>query len=295
MDTGGAGGHSRLVMPVRRVLALALALSCLAGCSSEPARRTPPAPVALRLDASVAQFRFDEGTRNLKAGVTNNGTREIRVSQATIAWDGFAFPTIPIRDSLVPPGQTAAFTIAYGAPQCAQPPTGRPALLAVVDGRTRRLPLRVEDPGLLDRLHAKACAQQRLHATVTVHLRTARRSVRLRGEEYLPGVLVLRRRAGGTGRVQVVDLGGSVLLDLTPRHGRHALPAVLRPGAGVLRFPVLLGSAHRCDAHALGQSSQTFLISAYVRLAGAATQREILPLDTAERDRLTALVDRDCG
>ncbi len=280
-------------MPVSRVLALALAASCLAGCSSAPARKAPPA--ALHLDASVAQFRFDEGTRNLKAGVTNNGTRDIRVSQATISWDGFAFPTIPIRDGVVPPGQTAAFTIAYGAPQCARPPAGRPTLLAVVDGRTRRLPLRVEDPGLLDRLHAKACAQQRLDATATVRLRTAPRTVRLRGEEYLPAVLVLRHRPGATGQVRVVDLGGSVLIDLVPRAGRHALPAVLGTDAPVLRFPVLLGSAHRCDAHALGQSSQTFLISAYVRLEGAATQREILPLDTAERDRLTALVDRDCG
>lgn len=281
-------------MSPRRLLALTVMLLCVAGCSSGPDRKVPPAPQALRLDASVAQFRFDEGTRNLKAGITNRGTSDIRVSQATIAWDGFAFPTIPIRDGVVPPGQTAAFTIAYGAPQCDQPPATRPALLAVVDGRTRRLPLRVEDPGLLDRLHAKACAQQRLDRIATVRLRTARRTVRLHGEEYLPGTLVLRHRPGATGRVQVVDLGGSVLIDLVPRGGRRTLPAVLRSDARVLGFPVLLGSAHRCDAHARGQSSQTFLISAYVRLDGAGTQREILPLDAAERARLTAVVDRDC-
>ena len=41
---------------------------------------------------------------------------------------------------------------------------------------------------------------------------------------------------------------------------------------------MLLGSAHRCDAHALGQSSQTFLISAYLRLGDGAAQRVVLPL-----------------
>ena len=56
-----------------------------------------------------------------------------------------------------------------------------------------------------------------------------------------------------------------------------------------------MGSAHRCDPHALGQSSQTFLVSAYVRLEGRPTQRVVLPLSTAERGRLTAVLNRDCG
>jgi hypothetical protein len=276
-----------------RLVALAAALLCLAGCSSgaeEPAAPEKP----LRLVASVAQFRFDEGTRNLKAGVTNDGDRAIRVSQATIAWDGFAFPTVPIAGGAVLPGQTAAFTIAYGAPQCSQPPQDRPILLAVVDGRTLRLPLRVEDPQLLVRLHAKECARTRLDAEADVELRLGTRTVVVRGEEYLPGDLLLRHRPGATARVRVVDLGGSVLIDLVPRDGRRALPGELRPEADSLSFPVLLGSAHRCDAHARGQSSQTFLISAYVRLADEPTQRIILPLSPAERDRLLGVIDRDC-
>jgi hypothetical protein len=92
-----------------------------------------------------------------------------------------------------------------------------------------------------------------------------------------------------------MDLGGSVLIDLVPRDGRNALPGELRPQADSLSFPVLMGSAHRCDAHARGQSSQTFLISAYVRLADKPTQRVILPLTAAERDLLLGVIDRDCG
>ena len=86
--------------------------------ATRDADRTGDTLSALRLVASVAQFRFDEGTRNLKAGVTNDSDEDIRVSQATIAWDGFAFPTVPVAGGVVHPGQTAAFSIAYGAPEC---------------------------------------------------------------------------------------------------------------------------------------------------------------------------------
>ena len=102
------------------VVALALLIAaCVTGCTSQPDRPSPIERVPdARLDASVAQFRFDEGTRNLRAGVTNNSDRDIRVTSATIVWDGFAFPEVPITDDLVKPGLTAAFQIAYGAPRC---------------------------------------------------------------------------------------------------------------------------------------------------------------------------------
>ena len=280
-----------------RRLLLALAASSVlagAGCSTPGAPSPAPTPAPLRLVASVAQFRFDEGTRNLKAGVTNDSDEDIRVSQATIAWDGFAFPTVPVAGGVVHPGQTAAFSIAYGAPQCSAPPRAEPQLVAVVNGRSLRLPLRVEDPRLLLRLHAKACAADRLDAAATVRLRLATRTTRVGGVEYLPGRLVLTHRPGANDRVRIVDLGGSVLLDLLPRDGRRAFPGELAGERRELVFPVLLGSAHRCDAHALGQSSQTFLISAYVRLVGRPTQRVILPLTTAERERIGGVVRRDC-
>jgi len=119
--------------------------SLVAGCSAddEPApRRTPD---ALRLDASVTQFRFDEGTNDLRAGITNQGRGTVRVSQATIGWDGFAFSTVPIPDGMLAPGETAAFAIQYGAPQCAHPPQAGPRLVAVVDGRSRSLPQREDE------------------------------------------------------------------------------------------------------------------------------------------------------
>jgi hypothetical protein len=274
---------------------LALASGCTADPQPEPSRPAPSQPGApLRLDASVTQFRYQEGTRSLKAGITNDGTTDIRVRRATIAWDALAFPTVRLDGAPVPPGQTAAFVIDYGRARCAAAPRGRPVLVADVDGRTRRLPLRVEDPGLLRRLRARACAQQRLDRQVAVDLRPADRTRRIGGEEYLPADLVLRRRPGARTAVTLVDLGGSVLIDLTPRAGRRALPFRMAGGQARLSVPLLLGSAHRCDAHALGQSSQTYLLSAYLRLAARPTQRQILPLTSAERDRIIGVVDRDC-
>ena len=223
--------------PRARRLLLALAASSVAaapaGCSSPSAAEPAPTPAPLRLVASVAQFRFDEGTRNLKAGVTNDSDRDIRVSQATIAWDGFAFPTVPVAGGDVHPGQTAAFTIAYGAPQCSAPPRAKPLLVAVVDGRTLRLPLRVEDPRLLLRLHAKACAAERLDAAATVRLRLAGAHDARRGSGVPPGpAWCSRHRPGATDRVRLVDLGGSVLLDLLPRGGRGRCRACWRGSGG---------------------------------------------------------------
>jgi hypothetical protein len=282
--------------------ALALVLLAASGCTTDghhdATSAAPPSaadPVAAGdLVASMAQFRFDEGTRRLSAGVTNKGDRTIQVPKATLRWDGFAFPKVTVPDPVTQPGQTAAFTIAYGAPRCAQRPTHSPALVATVDGRVRRLPLHLDDPGLLGRLWTKACARERLDRAVDIRLRLGREVRRVAGEWSVPAEVVLRRRAGRE-RVELVDLGGSVLIELNPRGGRGALPGRLPGGRATLRFPVLFRSGHRCDAHALGQSSQTFLISAYLRLGSEPTQRVILPLSTVERDRLIGIVHRDCA
>ena len=105
--------------------------------------------------------------------------------------------------------------------------------------------------------------------------------------------MTLTRRPGADGTVSVVDLGGSVLLTLRPRD-EGVLPLRLGPARDVVRLGVVVGSAHRCDPHARGNSSQTFLLSVYVRLDGAPTQRVIVVPDKTTQGRLLALIDRDC-
>ena len=205
------------------VLASAVALLAATGCTSGPSA-PEPAPRPLHLRASVNQFRYDEGTRHLKAGVTNDSNRDITVTRATIAWPRLGFPSVRLPSGVVHPGQTAAFTISYGTPRCSGQQSPPPLLVAVVNGRSMRLPLHVDDPGLLDRLRVKACDQQRLDRVASVDLRLARRSIHTAGGELLPATVVVRHRPGQTAPVRVVDLDGSVLIDLTPRDGAAALP-----------------------------------------------------------------------
>lgn len=295
VDANALARHSWRTM--RRLLAALAVIVGLAaaGCTSTPTPQpaTPEVPSS-QLDASVAQFRFDEGTRNLRAGVTNNSARDIRVSAATIAWDGFRFPKVPISDDLVKPGLTAAFDIAYGAPRCSREPTGKPALVAVVDGRTRRLPLRVDDPQLLARLRDSACAAERLNAAATVRLSFEPTTVMVHGEEYLPGRVVIARRPGDAEPIRIVDLGGSVLVDFVARNGPRSLPVTLAADQRQFVLPVLAGSAHRCDGHARGNSSQTFLLSVFLRLGDAPVQRRILIPAAPDQVRVLAVIDRDC-
>ncbi|HET6628122.1 MAG TPA: hypothetical protein VFG63_17165 [Nocardioidaceae bacterium] len=267
-------------------LACALLVSCSAEQAAPP--RTPD------LDASITQFRNDEGTRNLRAGVTNGSDTTVTVSRATLDWAGFAPTSVDIDDWVLEPGRTAGFTMQYGDARCGADPDAVPSLVVLVDDVELRLPLEVQDPQLLVRLHGHECAQQRLDAAASVTLELDAEPVTRAGEEYLPGAVLVRRRSDAADGLQVVDLGGSVLLHLDPRQGPDALPVRLSTGRDTVRLPVLAGSAHRCDAHALGNSSQTFLLSVYVRLRGDPVQRVITVPDKESKARLTSLILRDC-
>src|SRR3954453_4351989 len=73
MDANPTARHPGLTMRTILAACALLIAAGAAGCTSEPER--PPAGATVptaSLDASVAQFRFDEGTKNLRAGVTNN-------------------------------------------------------------------------------------------------------------------------------------------------------------------------------------------------------------------------------
>jgi hypothetical protein len=275
---------------------LATVLALLAGCSgtSSPPEPSPPEADVL-LAVSVSQSRFDEGTRQLRAAVTNTGDSTVHVETAGIAWSGFEPQPAPVPDGELGPGQTAGLVLEYGEPRCDGPATDRPALGVVVDGAEQDVPLERDDARGLARLHVRACAQQRLARSASVSLRLGHEPVTRAGEEYLPGAVVVQRRAGSREELTVLDLAGSVLLELVPRDGRSVLPARLAAEDDVLRVPVLIGSVHRCDAHALGQSSQTFLFSIYVHLRGQPAQRVTAIPDRATKEVLTGILDRDCG
>jgi hypothetical protein len=288
--------------PAAAVVVSLLVLALVAGCTGPggPAHGTRQGgserrPVAAGdLDASVTQTRFDEGSARLRAGVVNHGRRDVTVTRATLAWDGFGFSTVRLPADPVHPGQAAAFTVEYRRPRCDSAPTQPPVLVAVVDGRTRRLPLHVDVPGLLVRLHAAACARARLDRQAEVGLRLARATDGAGAAEHLPGRLVVSRPTPGPSQpraVRLLAVRGSVLFDLS---AVRRLPAVLRRDQPTLEVPLTVGSTQRCDGHARGQASQPFLLAAYLRVGAATAQRVVLVPSASAQQRLLAMLDRVC-
>ena len=283
--------------------ALGLLLSAaviLAGCGGAPtdAEGYSQDQDLRGITASATQTRFEESTGSLRAGITNNSDHAITVTRARILWPGFEWPTESLGTESVLPGQTQAFLVAPGAPRC-EAALAAARIEAVIGGRTVTLPLHIDLPGLLARLHAAACAQQELDRVARVSLQITRKEVRFRSSPHFLGQVVLTRVPGTTTPVSVVDVRGSVAFELFARSESDvplALPRALPRAASTVRVPVLVGPDRRCDAHARSQASQPFLFAIFTRLGdGAPPHRMIVVPDSREQLRLLDLVDRACG
>lgn len=266
------------MLPVVLVAALA------GGCT--PAEE--PGPARADLTVSVSQPRPDEGTRILRGAVLNAGSSAVQVTSVRLAWPALPSRPVPVGEE-VAAGDIAGFTLEHGPARCDDATAEPPSLAVVVDGTQRLVPLDSDDAATLRRLHDRACATQRLRRVARVDLRLEDRP----SSDRLLGTVVVRRRAGETTPVTVVDVAGSVLLRLTPRGVR--LPATLGPRDQRLTLPVQLTSARRCDAHAVTNSSQTFLLSIYLRLGDGPEQRVIAFPEPGPRRALVRLMERACG
>lgn len=270
----------------------------LSACSTSsspattPAQSTSPAPAPPRLAATATQYTVDEASGDLRVGITNMGHSRVTVTSAALDWAGFAPKPAAVEGGRLGPGDVAGVLMQYGAPRCGSPPTGRPGLSVVVDGVTRRVPLKVEVPHLLTMLYQRECSDERLASAVDLSLVMARTTVVRNGEEYLPGEIVVRRKQPALA-VTVLDLSGSVLLRFQPLTV-HGLPARHAPGEPTLRVPIRLVSAHRCDPHARANSSQTFVLSIDVHLDGQPAQRVVVQPDKATQVILLGLIASDC-
>ena len=285
----------------RAVVAGLLAVAstaCSPSAAPMPQPEPPPSPPSLGL--SLSQPRWDEGTRTLRVAVINDSAAPVNVTSATVSSAAFEEAEVSVVEGPVDPGRIAGFTLEYGEPRCADAEVRPIGLTVIVDGAERVLPLNPDEAALLERLHDQECAQQRLDAAVSVSLALDDQPVVLDGEEYLSGSVVLRRvpqSADPPTSVTLTSFRGSVLLslELDRRDAQAALPATLAPSAERLDVPVLVGSEHRCDPHALTNSSQTYLLSSFIRLPGHPVQRVITVPGVATRNRLAAIIDRDCA
>lgn len=300
--TGLTGELGGLAVNIARPWSSFLAVwMCVVSTACSPSVTPPPpppspSPTALRL--SLSQPRWDEGTRTLRVAVINDGATPISVSSATIQSAGFQPEVAAVDDGVTEPGGIAGFAVQHGDAICGDAEVAPVSLSVTVDDSERVLPLEPDDEALLGRLHEQDCRQQRLDAAATLRLDFDEQTVVRNGEEYLLGALVVQRPpdADSVEPVTVVSFRGSVLLSLGPdaRRLHKRLPVTLRPSAEQLRVPVLTGSEHRCDPHALTNSSQTFLFNSFVRIGDDPVQRVLTIPSAAAKRQLGAIIDRDC-
>ena len=219
---------------------------------------------------------------------TNRTDAAIHVSSVRLSGGGVDGPTTAL-DTDLQPGLTVALRTSYGRPRCAD--RTRPVTAHLeIGGRIITYPVDAEGQDEVRRLLDYACTAIRLARTADVRLSGPYRVVVADRRPMLRGRLLVDRQSPD-GSVDVRSLGGSVLLDLLPIGRLADLPV----GATRAATPILLGSNGRCDMHARGGSTQTFLLSAFVRLDDAPQQRVILTPPRPVQGRVIDLVDRACA
>jgi hypothetical protein len=274
---------------------LVLLLCVVGACADSPGSdRQKPTPPSSELSASAGQFRFDEGTRNVRTGITNNSSKPITVTTARISWDGFEWSAAKLPKGPVLPDQTAAFISHFGRANCTAKPSG-PRLRAVVNGVRRDLPLRLDQPGLFERLQTSVCAAQRLTDAASLTLSIGRSVLRDNGVPFYAGTVTVVRDQVPGDLIAVVDLGGSILFNVLPREGRRLRPVRLSPGTESVTIPVRVGPTRECSPHSRGNTSQPFLFSVFTRTGGDPVHRNIKVPDKATQLRLWGLLDRYCA
>jgi hypothetical protein len=277
-----------------RPIAVVLLLVAATACGADAREEKAPVPASRELDATAGQFRFDEGTRNVPTGITNNSSKPITVTAAEIGWDGFDWSVEKLPKDSVLPGQTAAFVSHFRRANCTGKPSA-PRLRAVVNGVRRDLPLHLDEAGLFDRLRASVCAEQRLDDAATLTMSIGRAVKEDDGVPFFAGSVALRRDRVPGDPVTVVDLGGSILFDVRPEEGRRLHPVTLSSGSPALIIPIRVSPSRRCEAHTRGNTSQPFLFSVYTRTGSDPVHRTITVPDKATQLRLWALLDRYCA
>lgn len=282
------------LLTVAAVGLLSITFACTGGGDgAETDDLTSPPPMTV----SLAQARSDYGTQQVGVRVTNTGDTAFTVESVRLVWSRLPESPETPKDTELPPGLAIDLTTTLGSADCSGYPTTEaepPAARLEVAGRDEPITVRLDDPGRawLQRLYADACDEAALRAVADVRLLDRWTRIEVGGVPYLRGWIELDRKSGDE-PVTVTSLRGSVLLSFEPILRRHPI-ATLAGDEPRLRIPVRVGSTVLCTGHALGGSTQTFLLSAYVRHGDASAHRVIMVPDEATKERILDVVHDAC-
>jgi hypothetical protein len=256
----------RAVAATASPAAVALIVSVgLAGCAASEPREPGPsytgAPQAVDLGGRLQQYREDEVAHRLVVLLTNHGPTTVRVETVRVDWPGLdgTEDAAPAYD--IPPGVTVGLKAPYGEAVCdsAERPTDPVNAVVTTPDQEVVVPLAAEDL-LLERLWDLDCRRQAVEAQVSVAFGPEWARETVAGAPVLRGSLVVER-GEGDGRIDVVDLDGSVLLTLDAAQPAQPAQPLLRlePDRSRGSLVVDVGAAGRCDGHSLGESKKTYV------------------------------------
>ena len=245
----------------------------------------PEPPGVPGMAAEVVLLRTDEALGGqVQVRITDTGVAPFTVTAVRLDSPGFrALPATPV-DAAFAPGRTIDLPTPYGEPNCAAAPLPAVAEVAVVrpGGAVEdvRVPLSAE---ALRGIHDRECAAEAVLAFVDVQVTELRED-----GDMLRGLLVISRRAGDQ-LVSASQVGRSVLIDV----GAEELPVQLM-GDGSSSTPLTFRPA-TCDPHVLSETKKPYVFPLHVAVGGGEAVSMDLPLDSAARDALAALVQRVCA
>jgi hypothetical protein len=283
------------VWRVIRVAATVALVSAAIACSGSDDGAEQDAP---EIQVSLDQPRSAEGTRKVGILVTNTGDTTFTIESVRLIWAPLPeAPTSPAGTEF-PPGRTLDLFTYYGSPDCSgypSPPVEPPVAELRFAGTEQLVTRRIDADGRawLHRLYVAECQKAALRDAAQIRFLDTWHRIEVGGTPYLRGWIALDR-VGGREPVTVTSVFGSVLLSFDPMVPRRPV-AVLKGDQAALRVPVRIGSSGRCDKHALGGSTQTYLLSVFVRHGDTPAQRLILTPDAPTRARILHVVHDACG
>ena len=293
--------------PVGAVVLGVVAVLALSGCPAEPADNPDPTADGMHLRASLIQYRAHTNTREVAIHLTSHEPEPFRVVGVRLSSPGLEQLEPTETDATYVRGQTIDLATEYGRPRCAEKFDSEESPLSVeltvedeAAATTETVPITDAGAADLDRLVGTECALVALGRRVQVdYVGGFSRAVAEDGSQVLRGALRFARPEGTIPdkTITVPLLDGSVLLIFRPVQAQGPGRPLVRLGptepSEVL--PVEMTSTGRCSGHELGESKQTFLLSALVRRAGDPLQRVIVKPSPPQQLQGLRLISDICG
>jgi hypothetical protein len=245
---------------------------------------SPPDGVALFADYP----RYLWHKRRLSVATTNDRDLPIQVSLIALRSDHFLDLEPEPKSTTIAAGARVDIQTDFGELRSCDDEPGRdPMVLMRIatdpggDTDDYLIPI---DPAPLDDIRRIECAARRVHEAATIGFSDERSTD---GLAMTTGIDV--ERLDGDEPVGISSLQGSVIITMNPIGPTVDPLFTLAPGASSGTVPIEL-IITRCDPHAVGQSTLTFVLSAFVTIGDAAPHKLILDLDPDMRAELQAMI-----